>query len=85
MEEFIFRGVLQRAAVGAFRGRGIVYVSRLFAVRHVGFLSWLDIIFVFGVALFFGWVVKQTGSLLGVTLAHGITNTMLFLILPFFF
>jgi len=85
VEEFIFRGVLQRTAVGAFRGWGIVYVSLLFAVLHVGFLSWLDIIFVFGVALFFGWVVKQKGSLLGVTLAQGLTNIVLFLIVPFFF
>ena len=85
VEEFIFRGVLQRTAVEAFRWWGIVYVSLLFAVLHIGFLSWLDVIFVFAVALFFGWVVKKTGSLFGVTLAHGITNIMLFLIVPFFF
>ncbi len=85
VEEFIFRGVLQRTAVEAFRWWGIVYVGLLFAVLHVGFLSWLDIIFVFGVALFFGWVVKKTGSLFGVTLAHGLTNIMLLLVLPFFF
>ena len=77
--------MLQRTAVEAFRWWGIVYVSLLFAVLHVGFLSWLDVIFVFAVALFFGWVVKKTGSLLGVTLSHGITNIMLFLIVPFFF
>ena len=61
VEEFIFRGVLQHAAVEAFRWWVIVYV-----------------------ALFFGGVVKQTGSLFGVTLPHGITNIMLFLVLPFF-
>ena len=61
MEEFIFRGVLQRTAVEAFRWWGIVYV-----------------------ALFFGGEVKQKGSLFGVTLAHGLTNIMLFLIVPFF-
>jgi len=85
VEEFIFRGVLQRAAVAAFRWWGIIYVSLLFAILHIGFLSWLDVIFVFIVALFFGWVVKKTGSLIGVSLAHGITNIMLFLIVPFFF
>ena len=85
MEELIFRGVLQHTAVESFRWWGVVYVSLLFAVLHVGFLSWLDVIFVFGVALFFGWVVKKTGSLLGVTLSHGITNIVLFLIVPFFF
>ena len=64
---------------------GILYVSLLFAVLHIGFLSWIDVVFVFAVALFFGWVVKKTGSLSGVTLAHGITNILLYLVLPFFF
>lgn len=50
----------------------------------MGFLSWIDVVFVFVVALFFGWVVKKTGSLFGVTLAHGITNIVLYLIIPFF-
>jgi len=42
------------------------------------------VLFVFAVAMFFAWVVKRTGSLLGVTLAYGITNVMLFLVIPFF-
>jgi membrane protease YdiL (CAAX protease family) len=85
-EEFIFRGVLQRTAVEAFKGWwGIVYISLLFAVLHMGFLSWIDVVFVFVVALFFGWLVKKTGSLLGVTLSHGITNITLYLVFPFFF
>lgn len=90
-EEFIFRGVLQRSAVNAFGGWGIVYVSFIFAILHIGWieaanpLSWIDVIFVFGIALFFGWVVSKTGSLLGVSLCHGITNIVLFIIAPFFF
>ena len=82
-EEFAFRGVLQRGATGVFSGLGIVYVSALFAILHIGFHSLLDVVFVFGVAMFFGWAVKRTGSLLGVSLAHGLTNIMLFLVLPF--
>ncbi len=85
VEEFIFRGVLQRAAVHALGGWGIVYISFLFAILHLGFLSWVDIVFVFAIALFFGWVVKKTGSLLGVALSHGITNIILFVVAPFFF
>ena len=92
VEELIFRGVLQHTAVKAFGWRGIVYISLVFAVVHmihyaeVGLTALLiDIAFVFVVALFFGWVVKKTGSLFGVTLAHGITNTVLFLVAPFFF
>ena len=85
VEEFIFRGVLQRTAMEVFGGWGIIYVSLLFAVMHIGFLSLIDVTFVFAVALFFGWVVKKTGSLFGVTLAHGITNIILYLIAPFLF
>jgi len=85
VEEFIFRGVLQRTAVEVFGGWGIIYVSLLFAVLHMGFLSLIDVVFVFVVALFFGWVVKKTGSLFGVTLAHGVTNILLYLVVPFFF
>jgi membrane protease YdiL (CAAX protease family) len=91
VEEFIFRGVLQQTATEALGGWGIVYVSYIFTVLHVGWLradsplAPLDLVLVFIIALFFGWVVKRTGSLLGVTLAHGITNIVLFLVAPFFF
>jgi membrane protease YdiL (CAAX protease family) len=85
VEELIFRGILQRAAVESFGGWGIVYISFLFAILHIGFLSWVDVVFVFAIAMFFGWVVKKTGSLLGVTLSHGLTNIILFLVAPFLF
>ena len=85
VEELIFRGVLQKTATDAFGTWGIVYVSYIFAILHIGFLSWIDVIFVFGVALFFGWVVKKTGSLLGVILSHGITNILLFIVAQFYF
>jgi len=45
--------------------------------------SLLDVLFVGVVGLFFGWVVHRTRSLLGVTLAHGLTNIILFLVMPF--
>jgi len=84
VEEFIFRGVLQRTAVGAFGWWGIVYISFLFAIVHLIHYSVIDIVFVFAIALFFGWVVKKTGSLLAVTLSHGIANVVLYLVVPFF-
>lgn len=85
VEEFMFRGVLQRSAVEVFGSWGIVYVSLLFAIVHLIHRSVIDLALVFMIALFFGWVVKKTGSLLGVTLSHGITNILLYLVLPFFF
>ncbi len=84
VEEFVFRGVLQRASITAMgRWRGMVYVALLFAALHLIHHSVVDIIFVFLVGLFFGWIVNKTGSLLGVTLAHGITNTLVYLVIPF--
>ena len=83
VEELIFRGVLQRAFGESLGVWGLVYVSFLFAVLHIGHLSALDVGFVFVIALFFSWTVKKTGSLLGATLSHGITNIFLFLVFPF--
>lgn len=83
LEEIIFRGLVQRGAAGMLGRYGLIYVSVVFAVLHFGYRSILDVIFVFLVALFFGMVVARTGSLLGVTLAHGLTNIALYLIIPF--
>ena len=85
VEELIFRGVLQRSAVVLWGWWGIIYVSLLFASLHLLHNSIIDLAFVFVIALFFAWVVKRTGSLLGVTLSHGITNIVLYLVVPFFF
>ncbi len=83
LEEFIFRGIIQRGAIGTVGRYGILYVAVLFAILHFGYKSVLDILFVFGVGLFFGEVVSRTGSILGVTISHGLTNISLYLILPF--
>ena len=83
LEEFIFRGIIQRGAAGTIGRYGLIYVSALFAVLHIGYRSVWDVVFVFMVALFFGVMVARTGSLLGVTLAHGLTNISLYLVIPF--
>jgi len=84
VEELMFRGVLQRLAEPAMGSwGGMIYVSLIFAILHVGFFSLLDVIFVLFVALFFAYAVKRTGSLVGVTLSHGIANTLLYLVMPF--
>ncbi|MDN5348295.1 MAG: protease family protein [Clostridia bacterium] len=83
VEELIFRGILQAAARRAMGDtRGLYFVAFIFAVLHITHLSALDVFFVFGVALFFGRVVSRENSLLGVTLAHGLTNISLYLVWP---
>ncbi|MFH1584412.1 MAG: CPBP family intramembrane glutamic endopeptidase [Actinomycetota bacterium] len=83
LEELIFRGIIQNTIEKAFQNFTLVYVATLFAALHIGNRSLTHTIFVFIVGLFFSWVVKKTGSLLGVTLSHGLINIFLYLIFPF--
>lgn len=83
LEELIFRGVFQYIALRHLGRWGFYYVAVVFAVLHIGYQSVVDVVFVFLVALLFGFAVRRTGSLLGVTIAHGLTNIGLYLIFPF--
>ncbi|HEX6292748.1 MAG TPA: CPBP family glutamic-type intramembrane protease [Herpetosiphonaceae bacterium] len=82
-EEIIFRGLLQALALPALGRAAFAYVALLFAVLHIGYLSLSDVLFVFAVGIVFAYIVHWSGSILGVTLAHGLTNIMLFLIMPY--
>lgn len=82
-EELIFRGFLQSLS-GPIMGRlGPLYVSLLFGALHIGYLSILDVVFVTAVGLLFSYVVRWGGSILGVTLMHGLTNSTLFILMPY--
>jgi len=82
-EELIFRALMQRAALRCLGRWGLVYVNLVFAVLHIGYLSVLDVIFVFLVGFLFSLFALRTRSIFGVTLAHGAINIALFLIFPF--
>jgi membrane protease YdiL (CAAX protease family) len=81
VEELAFRGVMQRAArvLGSW---GWVYVALVYVILQIGQGSVTHGVFAFIVALFFGWIVKKTGSIIGVSLSHGLLNIGLYLILP---
>ena len=82
-EELVFRGIIQHNAIRCFNsGLGIFFVTVLFAVMHVGNFSLLDVVFVFLISYFYAYVVKFTGSIIGVSISHGLTNIFLFLLLP---
>ncbi len=84
LEEVVFRGLMQSAFVTVMgKWVGLLFVSLVFAVLHFGYRSLWDVAFVFAVSLLFGVLTLLTGSILGVTLAHGATNICLFLIFPF--
>ncbi len=85
-EELLFRGILQKNAEKILGNLwGLLYVAMLFTALHIGWNSTLDLLFVFGVALFYGYTFQKTGSIFGITLSHGISNSFLFLIMPFIF
>lgn len=83
VEELIFRGVMQTLSQRVMGLWSVLYVSLIYAVLHIGNYSLPDVAFVFLVALLFTAVVKRTGSLVGVALAHGIANAMLYCVMPF--
>lgn len=85
VEELAFRGVMQRSAMDALGSWGWVYIAVLFSLFQIWHRSAIHCLFVLPVALFFGWIVKRTGSILGVSLSHGLVNICLYLIFPFVF
>jgi hypothetical protein len=83
-EEVIFRGIMQKAANDFLGPKHTIFlISFIFAVLHITHISFIDVIFVFAIAVYFTMLVNRTGSILGVTFAHGITNIGLYLIWPF--
>jgi membrane protease YdiL (CAAX protease family) len=82
IEELAFRGVLQHCAEEALGRWGWVYVAGLYSLLYIGFLSAPQWLFILLVGLFFGWVVRRTGSILGVAVSHGIANIVLYVVLP---
>jgi uncharacterized protein len=86
MEELVFRNVMQVVAIENLgKHFSLLYVSLIFGVLHIGYGSVFDFIFVTLVGYYFSWAVYRTRSIFAVTLAHGLTNIVLFLIAPFIF
>ncbi len=84
-EELLFRGIIQKNAENVFGiFLGLLYTSILFTALHIGWNNLYDLIFVFSVAMFYGYAFQKTRSIVGVTLSHGISNSFLFLIVPFY-
>jgi membrane protease YdiL (CAAX protease family) len=84
-EELLFRGIIQSNAQKVFRPLFAILITALiFTTMHMGWMSLVDYIFVFCVAVIYGYIFYKTNNILGITLNHGISNTILFIILPFF-
>lgn len=83
LEELIFRGMLQHIAEKILDHRlAWVYVAAMYSLLTLGSYSLGSVAFTFVVSLFFSWIVSRTGSIAGVSLAHGLASITLFLIMP---
>ena len=83
-EELLFRGTIQGNAEKVFgNAYGLLFASLVFTAVHLVWNSIPDMVFIFAVALFYGYAFQKTRSISGVIFSHGIANTFLFLILPF--
>jgi len=83
-EELIFRAILLKRAVEGLGTRGgLLYVTVIFASLHIFFLNGVDLVFVFAVGLFYGFIVLKTRNLWGVILSHSLGNVILYLVAPF--
>ena len=85
LEEWIFRGLMQNNAERLAGFHGVVCVSVLFGVLHTTNVAYWDIFLAGGAGFLFALVVRRTGTIWGVSMAHGIVNIVLFLIAPHLF
>ncbi len=83
LEELAFRGLIQYNAIKMMnKWWGILFVSTLFGVLHLGNICpWhLDCVLAFSVGFVFSIVREKTGSIYAISVSHGIINIILFLV-----
>jgi membrane protease YdiL (CAAX protease family) len=84
IEEFIFRGLLQRAAVNVLRWPGQVFAAAVYALLHLA-LGPLALLLALLTGLIYGWLARRSRSVLGVGLSRGIANACALLLFPLVF
>ncbi|MHB1152944.1 MAG: CPBP family intramembrane glutamic endopeptidase [Eubacteriales bacterium] len=86
LEEFLFRGILYNVILNLKDDKkALFYTSFLYTVLMISGKSFLNVIYAFSVSIIFCRIFGQFKSILGLSLAHGLTNIMLYIICPYIF
>ena len=78
-DELIFRGLLLQTTIPILGPWAGVFISIVYATMHWGHSSLLNVGFIFVVSLFYTWIARKTGSILGITVSHLLASSILFL------
>jgi uncharacterized protein len=82
VEELVFRGVMQKA-LESLGPNWWIFGAVVYAVLQFGQGSLNNCLFSLVLSLYLGYMVKSTGSILGASLAHGMVNIGIYLVLPY--
>jgi hypothetical protein len=82
LEELLFRGAMQPAAVRLFGGYGVLYTALIFALLYIGSRSPQGILLAFLAGGLFGLARQRTGALWGVIAAHAVMTAGMLVVFP---
>jgi membrane protease YdiL (CAAX protease family) len=81
-DELLFRGLLVPASVGVAGLWGLPLSSVAYALTYLPGGSAQPVLLAFLLGLALGWCRWRTGSVVGVVIAHGLLNVLVYLVLP---
>jgi membrane protease YdiL (CAAX protease family) len=82
MEELVFRGVVQQAAVATIGPSGVALTAVLYGATYIGTVSPSAVLVVGAIGWILGWAREQSGSIAGVVIAHALLDVLVFLVWP---
>jgi membrane protease YdiL (CAAX protease family) len=86
LEEFLFRGILFSLALKWLGDKKALYfTSLMYAALTISGKSFVTVMYAFLVSALFCWLFIRQKSILGLSLAHGMINVLLYVICPLIF
>lgn len=82
VEEFVYRGLVQQTALELMGPFGLYYIPVASSLLYIGHGSTAQFLFALLIGALFTRAVWRTGSLLGASVAHGLTNVFLLIVFP---